>query len=75
MACRSQFIEKSFKTKLLNNLKNPLTDPIRFKLWPQLSPSDLLGQISNSRTRPKVLISSIKKEPSVKIFFSCYGSV
>jgi hypothetical protein len=51
---------------LLNNLKNPLTGPIRFEPWPQLrkiGPSNLRGHywkyIMNSRTRPKVLIPSV----------------
>ena len=36
MAWRSQFIEKSYSWKFLSNLKNPLTYPIRFELWPQV---------------------------------------
>ena len=45
---------------MFSDLKNPFTGAISFNLWPQLrkiAPSDLRGHISNSRTRPKVLIS------------------
>ena len=27
---------KKYLIKFLNNLKNPLADPIRFELWPQI---------------------------------------
>jgi hypothetical protein len=35
MAWRSQFTEKSFYWKLLSNLQNPITGPIRVELQPQ----------------------------------------